>query len=296
MSEKQATREDVAGALEQIADLLQVQDANPFRVQSYRDGAQTVRTTEKPIIKLAAQGDTDALQDLANIGEGLSQVIVEYVQTGRSSLLDDLKGEVSPEELLQQVPEIGPTLASRIVDKLDIHSLQALEQAAYDGSLATVEGIGAGRLKAVRTSLAGMLGRSAQRHQRRMAAAAGGTARHPSIALLLSIDQAYRQRAAAGDLKRIAPKRFNPENKAWLPIMRETREGWQFTVLYSNTARAHELDKTHDWVVIYYKPEDGGDEDQSTVVTASSGPLAGKRVVRGREEATRRYYAQQEAS
>jgi hypothetical protein len=296
MSEKNVTREEIAGMLERIADLLQVQDANPFRIQSYRDGAQTVRATEKPVIKLAAQGDTDALLDLPNIGEGLSQVIVEFVQTGRSSLLDDLQGKVSPEELLQQVPEIGATLASRIVDELGIHTLQALEQAAYDGSLAQVEGIGEGRLKAVRTSLAGMLGRSAQRHRQQMASGEGGTSSQPSVALLLAIDKAYRQRAEAGDLKRIAPKRFNPDNKAWLPIMHDTRHGWRFTVLYSNTARAHELDKTHDWVVIYYKPEDGGDEDQSTVVTANSGPLAGKRVVRGREEATRRYYAQQESS
>ncbi len=53
------------------------------------------------------------------------------------------------------------------------------------------------------------------------------------------------------------------------------------TVLFSNTARAHELGKTHDWVVIYYQKD--GPEAQCTVVTEFRGPLKGKRVIRGRE-------------
>ena len=54
------------------------------------------------------------------------------------------------------------------------------------------------------------------------------------------------------------------------------------------------MKKTQDWVVIYYRKGDG-EESQSTVVTEVSGPLKGKRVVRGRETETRRYYEQQEA-
>lgn len=91
-------------------------------------------------------------------------------------------------------------------------------------------------------------------------------------------------------MHKIAPKRFNPEGKAWLPILHTSRDGWSFTVLYSNTARAHELDKTHDWVVIYYERD--GREDQATVVTASHGTLEGKRIVRSREAECERYYAE----
>ena len=61
--------------------------------------------------------------------------------------------------------------------------------------------------------------------------------------------------------------------------------------MYSNTARAHELGKTDDWVVIYY--EQDGEEDQCTVVTETRGPLAGRRVVRGREQECREYYRRQ---
>jgi hypothetical protein len=71
-------------------------------------------------------------------------------------------------------------------------------------------------------------------------------------------------------------------------IADEVRYGWAFTALYSNTKRAHELDKTHDWVVLYYERD--GEEDQATVVTETRGPLGGKRVIRGRESETREYY------
>jgi len=59
--------------------------------------------------------------------------------------------------------------------------------------------------------------------------------------------------------------------------------------LFSNTARAHELGMTHDWVVVYYERD--GHENQCTVVTERRGDLGGQRVVRGREDDCRRHYA-----
>src|SRR5690606_19168958 len=102
----------------------------------------------------------------------------------------------------------------------------------------------------------------------------------PSVELLLEIDAEYRRRAEAGELKKIAPRRFNPDHEEWLPVMHAKRDGWSFTVLFSNTAQAHQLEKTDDWVVIYYEKD--GIERQNTVVTETRGPLEGKRVVRGR--------------
>ena len=86
-----------------------------------------------------------------------------------------------------------------------------------------------------------------------------------------------------GELPKIAPQRFNPEGKAWLPILHAEREGWHFTALFSNTARAHELGRTDDWVVIYFYDDDH-QEGQCTVVTEIRGPREGERVVRGRED------------
>lgn len=116
----------------------------------------------------------------------------------------------------------------------------------------------------------------------------------PPIPLLLSLDEEYRRKAAEGTLKLIAPKKFNPDGKAWLPIMSTTREGWRFTVLYSNTQKAHELGKTNDWVVIYF--DDGTGERQCTVVTEYKGISKGKRVVRGREAECAQYYRAAEQS
>jgi putative hydrolase len=83
-------------------------------------------------------------------------------------------------------------------------------------------------------------------------------------------------------LPKIAPRRFNPSGEAWLPILHTERGEWHFTALFSNTARAHELGRNRDWVVIYFH-EDSGPEGQRTVVTETRGPAAGQRVVRGRE-------------
>ncbi|MFW6183547.1 MAG: helix-hairpin-helix domain-containing protein [Chloroflexota bacterium] len=293
MADTRPTQDDVADVLEQIAALLEAQGANPFRINSYRDGARTIRASDEPIVEWAAREDIAALKALPDIGEGLAGIIVEYVKSGRSALLEELQSQVSPQALFRRVPGIGEALARRIVSELQVTSLEELEQAAYDGRLAAVEGFGEQRLRNVRAGLAGMVSRSALQHRRQMAEEQQQASARPPVKLLLEIDESYRRQAAAGELKQIAPKRFNPGGEAWLPIMKTEQDGWQFTVLYSNTARAHELGKTHDWVVIYYRPADGGEERQNTVVTESSGPLAGRRVVRGREAETRRHYAQE---
>ncbi len=112
----------------------------------------------------------------------------------------------------------------------------------------------------------------------------------PAVAELLDVDREYRERATAGTLRRIAPRRFNPSGEAWLPVLHTRRGDADYTALYSNTARAHELGTTKDWVVIYRDDGDGG--GQWTVVTATSGALAGARVVRGREAECAHYYAE----
>jgi hypothetical protein len=107
--------------------------------------------------------------------------------------------------------------------------------------------------------------------------------RSPPVELLLQIDRDYRARAAAGSLPTIAPRRFNPEGERWLPVLHARRGDWHFTALFSNTALAHRLGRVRDWVVIYFYDGDHV-ERQCTVVTEAHGPLAGRRVVRGRED------------
>lgn len=175
--------------------------------------------------------------------------------------------------MLASVPGIGRTLADRLTHDLGIDTLEGLEAAAHDGRLEQVMGFGAKRLAGIRDSLA---------HRLQRVKTPASTARPaPAVLELLDIDREYRARAAAGDLVRIAPRRFNPDRVAWLPILHTTRGGRHYTALFSNTALAHRLHRTDDWVVIYW--DDGAGERQCTVVTAGGGPLAGRRVVRGRE-------------
>ncbi|MDH3491711.1 MAG: helix-hairpin-helix domain-containing protein, partial [Gammaproteobacteria bacterium] len=222
----------------------------------------------------------DGLIRLPAIGKGLAAAIDEIARTGRLTQLDRLRGEAQPENLFQVVPGIGPKLAATIHDALHIETLEALEMAAHDGRLDAIPGIGERRAAAIRAGLAALL--TSGRKRPTVARAS------PAVEILLDVDEEYRRRAAAGKLPKIAPKRFNPAGEAWLPILHARKNGWHFTALFSNTARAHELGMTDDWVVLYYY-DDHHEEGQNTIVTETHGPLKGKRVVRGREAECRAF-------
>jgi hypothetical protein len=278
---RQIANHEIADALERVADLLEAQHASPYRVRAYRGGAATVRAQEEPLVERVLQGGTP-LEALRGIGKSLAAAIRELVHTGRLGLLERLEGQVSPEDLFTTVPGIGESLARRAHLDLDIETLEELELAAHDGRLRSVPGFGARRVRGVREALASMLARSTRRRARLAGAPAADAAMPPDVATLLAVDAEYRVLAARGELRTIAPRRFNPEGRAWLPILHVEREGWSLSALFSNTARAHELGRTRDWVVIYYERD--GDEGQCTVVTEPWGPMRGRRVVRGREE------------
>ncbi len=110
----------------------------------------------------------------------------------------------------------------------------------------------------------------------------------PAVELLLALDAEYRKLSRENRLKKIAPRRFNPTQDAWLPIYHTERESWSFTILYSNTALAHQLNKHREWVIVYYHNEYF--EGQATVVTETRGIWQGKRMVRGREKECGDYY------
>lgn len=284
---------ELAERLERIADLLQAQDANPFRVGAYLAAARAVRGEDRSVAGILEREGREGLVRLSRIGTSIAALIDEYVRTDRIGLLDRLEGCGSPEELFARVPGIGDVLAERIHVQLGIEALEELELAAHDGRLRTVPGFGRGRIRAVRDALADMLSRSSAppSEGERAARSAPSWASRPRVAVLLDVDAEYRAKSAAGRLRQIAPRRFNPEGKAWLPILHAQRRDWRFTALYSNTARAHRLGRTRDWVVIYY--EHDGSEGQCTVVTEHRGALEGLRVVRGREDECADHYARQ---
>jgi hypothetical protein len=167
-----------------------------------------------------------------------------------------------------------------IHDRLGIETLEQLEAAAHDGRLNDLPGIGRKRLRSIRESLAGRF----QRYPKPKKALAPVN-REVSIADLLSIDEEYRRKALQGRLPEVSPRRFNPTGEIWLPILRTTRSGRSFTAMYSNSALAHQLACTRDWVIIV-----SGKSSQWTVVSGT-GALKGKRVIRGREPECADYYS-----
>lgn len=277
------SNELLADKLREMADVLEAQREDGYRIAAYRRAARALLEVEEPVDDIVHKKGLKGIVDLPGIGRGIGAAIVEIVTTGRWSQLDRLSGTLDPEQLFQTVPGIGPDLAARIHDELHADTLEQLEQAAHDGRLEKVPGVGARRALATSGALTERLG---HRHFQRAPRSS-----EPPVALLLDVDREYRANAAQDALRKIAPKRFNPSGEAWLPVMHVSRDTWHFTVIFSNTQRAHELQKTNDWVVVYFH-KDAEPEAQCTIVIETRGLLDGKRVVRGREGDCIAYYAE----
>ena len=266
----------IAMRLRQAAEILNAQGANPFRVAAYRNAAQTVERHDIDLREILNATGRDGLAELPAIGAGLAAAIAEMLETGHWAQLDRLRGRLDPAMLFRTVPGIGPELAERIHDSLGVETLEALEVACHDGRLENVRGMGSRRAAIIRAGLGEILAPVRNAARSRLASV------EPPVAMLLDVDREYREKASAGTLPTIAPRRFNPEGLAWLPILHAQRADWHFTALFSNTATAHRLGRTRDWVVLYFDSDHHG-ERQRTVVTERRGALAGLRVVRGRE-------------
>jgi hypothetical protein len=275
----------IAGENRQIAErlleashLLQAQGASPYRIGAYRAAADAVARHPGSLRAIYEREGVRGLDAIPRVGLGIASAIAEMLATGRWAQLDRLRGTADPEKLLQTVPGVGPGFARRIHGELNVDSLEGLEAAAHDGRLERLSGVGTRRASAWRAWLGDTLGRVGSVPSMRREPGA----EEPSVEELLDVDREYREKAAAGTLRLIAPKRFNPEHAAWLPVLHTNRGPWHFTALHSNTALAHKLGRVHDWVVVYF--QDGDEVERSrTIVTETRGRAAGRRVVRGRE-------------
>lgn len=268
----------VAAALREMSQLLQSQHDNPYRALAYARAADTVAGLGRSVREIHARDGEAGLDALPAIGRSIAASIAELLTTGRWRQLEAARRAADPIALLATVPGVGRALAGQLQQALGVTTLEGLEAAAHDGRLARVPRLGARRAAAIGAALTQMLdrGRALRRGGVPLAAA------EPPVAALLEVDRDYRAQARAGKLPTIAPRRFNPEGQAWLPVLHTQRGDWHYTALFSNTARAHALDRVHDWVVIYAEDPQHA-ERQYTVVTAARGGLAGRRVVRGRE-------------
>lgn len=132
---------DIATLFEQIADLLEIQDENPFRIRAYRNAARTLQSLGKDARTLLEQGED--LTELPGIGKDLAAKIEEIVSTGRCQILEKLQKQTSPglTELLK-IPGLGPKRVRALFDELDILTPEQLYRAARDGRVHTLPGFG----------------------------------------------------------------------------------------------------------------------------------------------------------
>jgi hypothetical protein len=276
----------IAERLREMAALLEAQDGNRYRVAAYRHAADMLSAMPASVREIFEREGVAGLDALPTVGSGIAAAIGEILVTGRWRRLERLRGELDGGAVFRAIPGVGPQLSQRLHDELGVDTLEALEVAAHDGRLERLPHVGPRRAAAIRAALTQLLDRT--RTLRRVSARLAPN--EPAVESLLDVDREYRAAAEQGSLPAIAPRRFNPKGESWLPVLHTRRGDWQFTALFSNTARAHELGRVRDWVVLYGEDAEHA-ERQYTVVTQGSGPLAGRRVVRGREAECQAWYA-----
>jgi len=144
--------QDLAAQFDLLADLMEVQGADYFRIGAYRRAAARIRDTPSSVAQLALAGKATALQD---IGKTIEGKIVEVVSDGEIHALTKRKAEV-PEEVaaFMRLPGLGPKTARRIWQELGITSVTDLKAAAEAGQLRGHAGIGAGTETKIATALA----------------------------------------------------------------------------------------------------------------------------------------------
>jgi len=132
---------DIAGVFEEIADLLEIQEANPFRVRAYRNAARTLG--ELSLDVAATLRERGELPKLPGIGEDLGNKIREIVETGTCGLIERLRKEIPPAitELLR-IPGLGPKRVKTLYHDLGVHTLDQLYKAAREGRIRTLAGFG----------------------------------------------------------------------------------------------------------------------------------------------------------
>lgn len=143
---------EVARAFETVADLMEIRGEDPFRINSYRRVARTLRDLTEDISQIAARGE---LEKLPGVGKGSAERIRTLLETGRLPVLDELLAEI-PAGLLEllEIPGMGPKKAALLWKQRGITSLAELEQAIEKGRLKGLRGFGDKSIAQIRDGIA----------------------------------------------------------------------------------------------------------------------------------------------
>ena len=134
---------EVARVLQQIADMLEFKNENPFKLRSYQMAAETIGSMGTQVADIVTRGGAGELQKLPGIGKTISAQIIEIIETGKSSYFEELTKDVPASVLgLRRVSGIGLKTAQLLYRDFDIKSLDELKSFAESGALSSVPGLG----------------------------------------------------------------------------------------------------------------------------------------------------------
>lgn len=135
------SNQKIAEALFNIATLLEMQQANPYRIAAYRTAARGVLALTEPAAQMLARGEPLSVH---GVGERLRRKITELIVTGRMTFYDDLCEETLPADVreLMRVPHVGPRTALRLSSQFGIHTIAQLLDAAIRRQLRDAYGFG----------------------------------------------------------------------------------------------------------------------------------------------------------
>jgi len=134
------TNSSVAATLSLMADMLQLLDANRFRVIAFQNAAESIRELGQPIVKIYAEGN---LQQIPNVGAGIAGLVRELLDRGEVKEIEELKQKVPPGVVeMMQVPDLGPKKVKRLWEEVGVTSIAELRTAAETGKLRTLKGFG----------------------------------------------------------------------------------------------------------------------------------------------------------
>jgi len=129
----------VAQLLNEIADLLEVQ-GDRFRPRAYRRAARQIETLSEDIQEIYEKG---GIENIPWVGSGIAKKVIEFLSTGKLEYLNELRREVDPGlSEIMEIEGIGPKTALLLHEKLNINTIDGLEEAAKDGRLRDIKGLG----------------------------------------------------------------------------------------------------------------------------------------------------------
>jgi DNA polymerase (family 10) len=133
--------EEIADIFDELADLLEIEGANPFRIRAYRNAARSIRGDARSMADLLAAGAD--LSELPDIGDDLAGKIATIVDTGSLPLLEEVAARTPPAlSEMMKIPGLGAKRVKRLYEELDIRSFDDLGRAARSGRIRELDGFG----------------------------------------------------------------------------------------------------------------------------------------------------------